>query len=240
MKPIAVGFAIPSLRGACEANPHRRSDASAAVQTVPVPFPVGTATLQLTGIHVRLQPPKTAGKPKKSTTANAAAAAPAASGVLTADIVVHAHVRGELNTAARSYVVAVVPVRYDTTSAALAGGVASASPVPASAAPYDKRVLNARAREARRGVMAPVAASAFAKVDLRTQLERVRLSFTVVPCGRLGAANGAAQVQHHHHSHAGGAAKRPREEAAPAAAGEAALVDCALEVTVVGTVSALV
>lgn len=228
MKPITAGFRIPSLREACQQNDaHRSSDAAAAIQTVALPYRTGKATLQLTGIHVRLQPTK-------------APAGATVVGAIAADIVVHVHVRGELNTAARSFVLTVIPVRYDTTTnittaAAAAAGKAveeaatSATSSAAAAAPYDKRVLNAQAREARRGVVAPVFASAFAKVDVRTQMERVRLSFTVVPSGKLSTG-----VAHR------GKRGRDGDDAAEAPAPKlTSLVDCVMDVTVVGTVSAI-
>ncbi|KAK7197421.1 hypothetical protein NESM_000690500 [Novymonas esmeraldas] len=246
MRPIALTFQLPSLRGACEANRQRSSDAAAAAETIAVPYPVGTGTLQVSGIHVRLHPTKThavttrgggAGRPSRppppAPDARAASTTVGTSDALTANIVVHAHVRGELSSAPQSYVVAVVPLRLDSAAASsttTAAAAAAAAPTAQSPAAYDKRVLNAQARDARRGAVAPVFASAFAKVDLRTQVERVRLSFTVVPCGRLGDSGAAT-------AHAG---KRPRDEAAGASVPSAAALDCAVDVTVVGTVSALV
>ncbi|KPA74318.1 hypothetical protein ABB37_09308 [Leptomonas pyrrhocoris] len=253
MKPVTVGFRLPSLREACAKNDATRSsDAAAAAQTLAIPYAVGKATLQLTGIHVRLQPTKTRSSPKalksqkeNSSSAAAAISSPAVVGAIAADIVVHAHVRGELNTAPRTYVIAVLPVRYDASHNAdgttpgkapsykgkeskASGAATSAS---SSAAPYDKRVLNAQAREARRGVVAPAFPSSFAKVDLRTQMERVRLSFTVVPVGTLSTGGAAA--------HRGKRGRAGDEDAAAAEAEkpQPSLVDCLVDVTVVGTAS---
>lgn len=243
MKPITAGFRLPSLREACQRNDAQRtSDPAAAVQTLALPYGVGKATLQLTGIHVRLQPVKH----PRSAKASAFSAPAAVVGAIAADIVVHAHVRGALNTAPRTFVIAVVPVRYDASHNAdgtptgkaplpLKDVAASSSTSATASAPYDKRVLNAQAREARRGVVAPVFASSFAKVDVRTQMERVRLSFTVVPYGKL--STGAA--------HRGKRGREGEEEGADAAAvvkdqpeqPQASLVDCLVDVTVVGTIS---
>lgn len=246
MKSITAGFRIPSLRDVCEKNDApRSSDAAAAVQTLAIPYAVGKATLQLTGIHVRLQPLKAVAKSastavkshKQRDTASSSTSAPAALvvGAIAADIVVHAHVRGAMDEVPRSFVVAVVPVRYDASHNVddAASSTTSASP-PAPVASYDKRVLNAQAREARRGVVAPVFPSSFAKVDLRTQMERVRLSFTVVPVGKLSKG-----VVHH------GKRSRAEDEAVAEKNHHAAqenpqlqqLVDCLVDVTVVGTVS---
>ncbi|KPI84736.1 hypothetical protein ABL78_6203 [Leptomonas seymouri] len=257
MKPITTGFRIPSLREVCVKNDAQRSsDAAAAVQTVAIPYAVGKATLQLTGIHVRLQPTKTQRNAKalnppkggfSSSSAAATGAPPSAVvGAIAADIVVHAHVRGELNTAPRTYVIAVLPVRYDASHNAdgMPAGKAlsqeegvdasGTSSSASTAAPYDKRVLNAQARVARRGAVAPAFPSIFAKVDLRTQMERVRLSFTVVPAGRLsvGGVRRGKRGRAEDEAAAAGAEKgQPEQQQQPS------LVDCLVDVTVVGTVS---
>ncbi|KAG5486201.1 hypothetical protein LSCM1_07321 [Leishmania martiniquensis] len=252
MRPIALGFQIPSLRGVCEANAQLSSEAAAAAQTLTVPYPIGRSTLQISGIHARLGPVKTsadkrnsAGKPGQvQPRTKSSPSAPASGGALAVDIVVHAHVRGEMNRAPRSYVVAVIPLRFDGTVAPVSSVTASSSSVIAThrgastllPAPYDKRVINAQARNARRGVIAPVFPSAFARIDLRTQMERVRLSFTVVPCGKTAgtgaSANGAA------HAHAGKRVREANSKTTDESASVAPL-DCAIYVTVVGTVSAI-
>ncbi|KAG5510926.1 hypothetical protein JKF63_06427 [Porcisia hertigi] len=249
MKPIILGFQIPSLRGACEQNSRRSSEASAAAQTLAVPYPIGKSTLQITGIHVRLQPVHaSAGKPalKQPRTEGVSSCSALDGVVAAADVVVHAHVRGELSRSPQSYIVAIIPLRFDGFGASLSSTASTSSSAAATAhagaaallsTPYDKRVLNAQAREARRGVAAPVFASAFARIDLRTQMERVQLSFTVVPCGRtLGiraAANGAAHVHtgKRRHGEAGGASDGESKPAVPQ--------DFVLDVTVLGTVSAI-
>ncbi|CAM41680.1 conserved hypothetical protein [Leishmania braziliensis MHOM/BR/75/M2904] len=252
MKPIVLSFQIPSMRDACKANARRSSEAAAAAQTLVVPYPNGKFTLQISGIHARLGPTKTSActsngacKPrqKQQHTGRMPSSLSSDSG-LAADIVVHAHVCGEVNCAPRSYVVAVIPLRFGGTATPPLSGPAPSSSVPSTSvgtvtlpsAPYDKRVINAQARMAHRGVMAPVFTSAFARLDLRTQVERVRLSFTVVPCGR--PAEGGAVANGVGHAHAG---KRLREEAGKGAgdAESAAPLDCAIDVTVVGTVSAI-
>jgi hypothetical protein len=251
MKPITVGFRIPSLREACEHNDSQRSSgAAAAVQKVAIPYAAGKSTLQLTGIHVRLQPLKpqqrsnsaASSKVQKcdaaaSSSSSSSSSAPAVVGAIAADIVVHAHVRGESSNATQCFVIAVVPVRYDAshnvddTTAAGGGGSGTASFT--AAASYDKRVLNAQAREARRGVVAPMFPSSFAKVDLRTQMERVQLSFTVVPVGRLSTG----VVHHGKRSRGDVDATESQEQLSEQP--QPTLVDCLLDVTVVGTVSAI-
>ncbi|KAG5485238.1 hypothetical protein CUR178_06598 [Leishmania enriettii] len=252
MRPITLSVQIPSLRGACEANAQCSSEAAAAARTLAVPYPIGTSTLQISGIHARLAPVKRptdkrngAGRPGQvQQHTKGTPLSSASGGALAVNVVVHAHVSGELSRAPRSYVVAVVPLRFGGAAAPVSSGHAASSSVVSTHAgaamlpstPYDKRVISAQAREAHRGVIAPVYPSAFARIDLRTQMERVRLSFTVVPCDRADGmrayANGAA------HAYAG---KRLREENGRAAddSNSVTPLDCAICVTVVGTVSAI-
>ncbi|GET86063.1 hypothetical protein, conserved [Leishmania tarentolae] len=260
MKPITLGFQIPSLRSACEANAWHSSEASASAWTLAVPYPTGKATLQISGIHARLEPVKAAacksngaakpGQQQQQQHTKNVPSTPLPGDALTADIVVHAHVRGELSSAPRSYVIAVIPLRFDGTavtapsrsaiSSSATSTHAGAAKLPS--APYNNRAATAQARGAGQTVTACVFASAFARIDLRTQMERVRLSFTVVPSSRTGGAGAAingAGANGAAHTNAG---KRLRDEAGKAAdhSKSEALLDCAIEVTVVGTVSALV
>ncbi|AYU76235.1 hypothetical protein, conserved [Leishmania donovani] len=246
MKPIALGFQIPSLRDSCEA--------SAAVWTLAVPYPIGKSTLQISGIHARLEPVKTsacksngAAKHGQQQHTKSVPSSLLLGDALTADVVVHAHVRGELSSAPRSYVVAVIPLRFDGTAGPVPSGSAisssatsthaAASTLPST--PYDKRAVNAQARGAGRSASAGVFASAFARIDLRTQMERVRLSFTVAPCSRTGGAGAAANRTVANGAAHANAGKRLREEPGKAAddSKSAALPDCTIDVTVVGTVS---
>ncbi|CBZ23677.1 conserved hypothetical protein [Leishmania mexicana MHOM/GT/2001/U1103] len=252
MRPIALGFQIPSLRDACVAN--------TAAWTLAVPYPVGKSTLQVSGIHARLVPVKPStsksngvvkhGQQQQQRQLPHRKGLPSSlppGDALMADIVVHAHVRGELNSAPRSYVVAVIPLRFDGAAAPAPSGpamVSSATLAHAGAStlpstPRDNRAVSAQARGAGRGAIAGVFASAFARIDLRTQMERVRLSFTVVPCSRTGGAGAAANRTVTNGAAHANAGKRLREEAGEAAddSESEAFLDCTIDVTVVGTVS---
>ncbi|CAG9568999.1 conserved hypothetical protein [Leishmania major strain Friedlin] len=254
MKPIALGLQIPSLRDACEPNARHSGETSASAWTLTVPYPIGKSTLQISGIHARLGPVKTSACKSNGTVKHVqqqhTKSVPSSllpGDALTADIIVHAHIRGELSSAPRPYVVAVIPLRFDGTAAPVPSGPvisssaksmhAGASTLPST--PHDSRVVNAQARGAGRSPSPGVFASAFARIDLRTQMERVRLSFTVVPCSRTGDAGAATNRTVANSAAHANVGKRLREEAGKAADFEssAALPDCTIDVTVVGTVS---
>lgn len=238
MRSFTVGLHLPSLRDATEALRH--ANASSPQHVVSLPYPTGRATLQLSGIHVRLGPPpsqpsKSAQKripgPKRNDTDVTPATPPRAA--LNATVIVHAHVGGELSRKPRSYVVAVLPVSYDDKD--VFGGVAaetggSSSSAVEVAPSYDKRVLNAQARAAKRGRSAPISSSAFAKLDVRAQMEKVKLSFMVVPGSTASSAlrnSLGKRMRGDESHHRGNGETIPRQ-------------DCTAQITVSGTISALV
>jgi len=190
MRPFTTGLHLPSLRHAVQRE-GRPQHGTPQRHTVSIPYPLGQSTLQVSGIHVRLGPPPKGGNAssKRAVSAKTPSAreekeekdAVQQRQAVCATIVVHAHIGGELTSKPRSYVVAVLPVCYNGGEVADADGGSSSStssslpPSKEGARPYDKRVLNAQAREAKRGLPATLSSCAVAKLDLRAQMEKVHL-----------------------------------------------------------------
>ncbi|RNF05976.1 uncharacterized protein Tco025E_07760 [Trypanosoma conorhini] len=139
---------------------------SSSAAVVPLPYPVGSSTLQVTGVHVSLQEVEQA---------------EAHAGGDVGDLVVllRAHVKGRLDPVARVFTVAAMRLAADPGAGRTTGAKGgpredkhrAAGPATASAASPSPGKLRRPAR------------TAFAQLDLRLQSERVGFSVQLLPAG---------------------------------------------------------
>lgn len=219
VKSSIAGLRIPSVRkelAAAAAGSPSPSIETEENRRLTLLYPISKATLQVSGVHLRLAPLL-----KKEVAVTAASIIP-----LAVTVVIRAHVRGELSHAPQSFVAGVAAMQYGEQEQQVEplptlGQVTHVKSSNKGHSSFDKRQQQQRTPLAK----APALASVFIPLDMRLQMERVTFTVEVLPSATRFRGEGAV--------------KRDRQDGKVDSAGPV-LLDCALDVTVMGAISSLV